>query len=243
MAQTGNFSSTRRKPRIGTLVLVGLFHVALFYGLAKAFAPDFTGAIEEGIVSTFSVTVTAPPEEPPPPDDPQPEPDEGAQGDPGREAVPREVSAPEPPFVVDPSPVPRATSTGTASTSGATESGTGTGAAGTGEGTGSGEGGSGQGGLVAVSPPVKIAGDINASSDYPIPPGGRQARRGHSVTVAMTVGVDGRPSNCRVVSPSPFPESDRITCELAVNRFRFRPATNRAGDPVPATYGWRQRWF
>ncbi len=242
MTEPGNFVSRRRKPRLGTLVLVALFHVLLFYGLAKAFAPDFTGAVEDRVVSTFTVTVTTPEEEPPPPE-PEPEPDEGAQGDPGREAVPREVMAPEPPIVIQPSPMPRATSTGEADTSGAAHRGAGTGAAGTGSGTGSGGSGSGQGGLVPVSDPVKIAGDINSAGDYPIPPGGREIRRGQSVTIAMTVGVDGRASNCRVISPSPDPVADRITCELAVSRFRFRPAVNANGDPVPATYGWRQRWF
>ena len=59
----------------------------------------------------------------------------------------------------------------------------------------------------------------------------------------MTVGTDGRASNCRVTEPSPDPEADRITCRLAVERFRFKPATDAIGNPVPATYGWRQRWF
>lgn len=243
MTEPGTFTSTRRKPRLGTLALIALFHVLLFYGLAKAFAPDFTGSVEDSIVSSFTVTVTAPEKEPPPPPEPEPEPDEGAQGDPGREAVPREIMAPEPPLVLNPSPIPRATSTGDADNSGAAESGTGTGAAGSGTGTGSGGSGSGQGGLVPVTDPVKIAGDINSADDYPTPPGGREVRRGHSVTIAMTVGVDGRASNCRVVRPSPDPVADRITCELAVRRFRFRPAVNANGDPVPATYGWRQRWF
>ena len=62
------------------------------------------------------------------------------------------------------------------------------------------------------------------------------------MTVYMTVGADGRASNCRVVRPSPDREADAIVCRLAEQRFRFRPATDSQGDPVPATYGWRQRW-
>ncbi len=50
----------------------------------------------------------------------------------------------------------------------------------------------GTGGGAAVTRPVKIAGDINDARDFPIPPGGRQVRLGHSVTIAMTVGADGR---------------------------------------------------
>jgi protein TonB len=94
-----------------------------------------------------------------------------------------------------------------------------------------------------VTKPEKIAGDIRSAGDYPVPPGGREARFGQAVTIAMTVGVDGRASNCRVVQPSSDPVADRITCQLAVDRFRFRPATDAKGDPVAATYGWRQTFF
>jgi len=117
------------------------------------------------------------------------------------------------------------------------------GAGGEGEGTGSGRSGSGQGGAPVVSAPVKIAGEIDNAEDYPTPPGGRDIRLGHSVTIYMTVTVDGRAQDCRVVEPSPDPVADRITCDLAEQRFRFQPARNAAGDAVPATYGWRQGWF
>lgn len=114
--------------------------------------------------------------------------------------------------------------------------------AGGGDGPGSGRGGAGQGG-VAVTKPVKIAGEINSASDFPVPAGGRKARFGTSVTVYMIVGTDGRASDCRVVRPSPDPDADAIVCRLAEQRFRFRPATDSEGNPVPATYGWRQEWF
>ncbi|WP_375289129.1 energy transducer TonB [Qipengyuania sp.] len=242
MSRTGsNFAATRRWPNGWVLAAIVIAHVVAFYGLIRIFAPDAVAGIERTVLSTFSVTVTAPP--PPPPPENQPEPDEGAAGDPGREAVPQPVTAPSPKIPIKPEkPLPRASSTGSANTSGATQSGEGTGAAGNGSGTGSGRGGGGQGGL-AVTKPVKIAGDINSASDFPVPPGGRQARFGTAVTVAMTVRTDGRASNCRVLRPSGDPVADHIVCRLAVERFRFRPATDSAGNPVPATYGWRQEWF
>ncbi len=222
------------------IVAIVLLHLAIFYGLLRAFAPGAVQTVERSVVSAFTVTVTTP-EDPPP--EAEPEPDEGAQGDPGEKAVPKPVSAPTPRQPLPkPEPAPRAASTGTANTSGARDSGQGTGAAGSGLGTGSGRDGSGRGG-VAVTKPVKTSGDINSAADFPIPAGGRQARFGNSVTVAMTVGVDGRASNCRVLRPSADREADAIVCRLAVERFRFRPATNANGDPVPATYGWRQDWF
>lgn len=241
MEQPTRFSQTRRKPKIGTLVLIALLHVVALYALGKAFAPDFTASVERDVLSTFTVTITAPPDEPPPPEN-QPEPDEGAQGDPGKQAVPRPDTAEVPKVrLKQDKPAPRPSSTGTQDTSGARDTGAGTGAAGSGLGTGSGNSGSGQGG-VAVTKPVKIAGDINAARDFPIPPGGREARWGKEVIVYMTVGTDGRASNCRVQRSSVDAEAGQIVCQLALERFRFRPATDSNGNPVPATYGWRQWW-
>ena len=157
--------------------------------------------------------------------------------------MPRAVVAPKPSIVVKPAPpAPRASSTGSANSSGASESGSGTGAGGTGTGTGSGTGGSGQGGGIATRP-VWIGGAINNARDYPTPPGGRQARLGTEVIVKVTVGTDGRASNCSVYRASPDAEADAITCRLVVERLRFKPATDAAGNPVPAPFYWRQRWF
>ena len=100
----------------------------------------------------------------------------------------------------------------------------------------------GQGGGIATQP-VHVGGGINNARDYPTPPGGRQARVGTEVIVRVTVGTDGRASNCSVFRPSPDAEADRITCRLVVERLRFRPATDSAGNPVAAPFYWRQRWF
>lgn len=240
MTDPTGFTRARRRPRLGTLALVALLHVLAIYGLAKAFAPDLTGSVERQVFEAVTVTITAPPEEQP---EPEAEPDAGASGEEGREAVPKEVAAPEPPIPVPrPESAPRASSTGSADASGASESGEGTGAGGAGSGTGSGQGGAGQGGG-AVTRPVHIAGAIDDASDYPIPEGGRAARRGTEVIVRVIVGVDGRASNCTIYRPSPDPEADRITCRLVVERLRFRPATDAQGNPVPAPFYWRQRWF
>lgn len=230
-----------RKLRWGPLVLVGLLHLAVLLGLVRAFAPDLTNAVVEQATSLVTVTITTPPEPAP---SPSPEPaqvDEGAAGDEGKQATPREVTAP-PARIPRPNPAPRASSTGTANQSGAGDQGQGTGAGGVGNGTGSGRFGNGQGGI-PVTKPVKIAGDIQDARDYPVPPGGREVRKGHEVIVFMTVGVDGRARNCRVTQPSPDPEADRITCRLAEERFRFKPAQDAEGNAVAAEYGWRQRWF
>jgi protein TonB len=227
------FTDPRSKPRWGTLLLVGALHLLALALLVRAFAPDFTEQAIERVTALVTVTVTTPPPAP------SPQPSEGAAAEEGRRATPRKAAAPRVPRPLT-VPAPRASSPGPANVSGAGEQGAGAGAGG--EGTGSGRGGGGTGD-VAVTKPVKIAGAIDDARDYPTPPGGRQVRNGHSVTIVMTVGVDGRALDCRVISPSPDPAADRLTCELAVARFRFRPATDAAGHPVPATYGWRQSWF
>ena len=232
----------KSRPRWGLIALLVLLHILAIFGLARIFAPDFTASVIEEATSLVTVTVRTVEETPPPETMPEPQPDEGRAGDEGREAVAREVTAPEPPIrIPNPSPAPRASSTGNANTSGASQQGSGTGAGGSGDGTGAGRGGSGRGGI-PVTRPVKIAGDIRSARDYPVPPGGRETRFGQQVVVYMTVGVDGRASNCRVVEPSNDPVADRITCDLAVERFRFEPARDANGDPVAADYGWRQQW-
>lgn len=243
MATHANFATASRRPRPGTLTLIVLLHVAAIYALAKFLAPQASASVERAVLSTFSVPAEPPPPDPPPPQEPEPEPDSGTAGEQGRKAVPKPVVAPQPKVVIKPAPpAPRASSTGAANTSGARESGTGTGAGGSGTGTGSGNDGSGQGGGIATRPEW-IGGAINNARDYPTPAGGRQARIGTEVIVKVTVGTDGRASDCSVYKPSPDAEADAITCRLVVQRLRFRPALNVAGDPVPAPFFWRQRWF
>jgi protein TonB len=241
MSTNPRFETRPRRPSWPLVAVIVLLHVAALYGLARALAPDFTAGVEREVVSAFTVTVTAPPD-PPPPEN-RSEPDEGAQGDPGREAVAQPVTS-QPPKVrlKEDAPLPRAASTGTAARSGAAAQGEGTGAAGTGLGTGSGLAGSGRGG-VAVTKPVHISGSIDNARDFPVPPGGRAARRGTQVIVRVTVGTDGRARDCTIYRPSPDPEADRITCALVESRLGFRPATDSGGNPVAAPFYWRQQWF
>ncbi|HEY6814553.1 MAG TPA: hypothetical protein VI168_03340 [Croceibacterium sp.] len=227
--------ASSRRPRWGTLLAVGLLHLAALAGLVRVFAPDFTARVVERATTLATVTITAPPEPPAPPES-----DTGPAGEEAPEAAAREVSAPKAPLA-RPSPVPRAASTGSENLAGGGEQGAGTGAGDLGAGSGSGSAGSGQGN--AARPLELIAGRIDDARDYPTPPGGRRVRRGHDVVIELEVGTDGRVGACRVTDPSPDPEADAITCRLATERFVFRPRLNAAGEPVTGTYRWRQRWF
>lgn len=241
MAGEGAYVAKRKRLSWPLVAVIALLHVAALYGLARALAPDLTAAVERQGVSAFTITAS-PPSDPPPPEN-QSEPDEGAQGAPGREAVAKPVSAQPPKVrVKQDAAAPRASSTGTASQSGAAAAGDGTGAAGSGFGTGSGNSGSGRGGI-SVSKPVHISGRIDNARDFPVPPGGREARKGTQVIVRVIVGTDGRARDCTVFRASPDPQADRITCQLVESRLGFRPAMDAAGNPVAAPFYWRQQWF
>ncbi len=224
--------------RLGVIALVALLHLLALGALIRAFAPDFTAQAVKTVVSTFTVTITAPP---PPEPAPQPSP-AGAAGEAGRKTVPREARAPKPRVEIARSPAPVASSSGSADSSGARETGAGAGAGGTGSGTGAGSGGSGTGGGLA-SKPVHVSGRIDNARDFPLPPGGREARIGKAVILALTISPDGRAAACRIYRSSGLPETDAVTCRLAMERLRFRPATNAAGDPVSATFYWQQKFF
>ncbi|NBW76519.1 MAG: hypothetical protein EBR34_12080 [Sphingomonadaceae bacterium] len=227
-----------RRVKLGVIVLVALLHLAAILALIRAFAPDFTAQVAQTIARTLTVTITAPP----PPPEPRPEPKPaGAAGEAGKKAVPREVKAEQPKVAIAKAPAPRASSTGSADTSGARDAGSGTGAGGSGTGTGSGAGGSGQGG--GASKPVHISGRIDRAADFPIPPGGREERIGKAVILALTISPEGRATSCRIYKSSGLPETDEVTCRLARERLRFKPALNAAGEPVAGTFYWQQKFF
>lgn len=209
------------------MVMAGVL-AALVYG----FAPGLPRQIAQAALR--AVAFTAPPAPKPPPPAPA-KTAAGASGAAGRKAVARPVTASQ--SLTKPITAPLAAATGNAETSGARAAGAGSGAAGPGQGPGSGAGGYGAG---AGTKAVKLSGEIE-ERDYP--KAGRAVRLGHSVTVVLSVGADGRVNACRVHSPGPDPEADAITCRLAQQRFRFKPATDAFGNPVPSQVGWRQNWF
>ena len=243
------FAERTRPPwraRAGVAAVVLLLHAAVIVALVQAFAPRLGSAVVARAVSAFDVPLEPAPPEPSPTPSPKapspavaPEP-EGAAAPEGRKATPREVSAPKADLRLSELVAPPVAGTGNADSAGAAEQGTGTGAGGLGQGTGSGTAGSGTGGGGA-SKAVKIAGDINSARDYP--KASRELRLGSAVTLALTVNTAGRVAGCKVLRPSRDPEADRITCRLATERFRFRPATDAQGNPVVSVFGWQQRWF
>ena len=256
MDEAQGFSDASRRPSLPVLAGIVLLHVALFYGLIQALAPNLVSLDSGPSFSAFELSV--PPSPTPTPEQtstaaPAPGPPDqqaGDEGDPGERAVASAVTAPQPPIPLPSrSAAPRAASTGTATRSGAADAGDGTGAAGdgtgaAGDGLGTGAGGAGQGGGgggIATGP--SLSRSITNVSQFPIPPGGRQARVGTRTNVMLDVSAQGRVTGCRVTRSSGFPETDAKVCELAYDQIRFEPARDAAGNPLPSRFHYQQRFF
>ena len=80
---------------------------------------------------------------------------------------------------------------------------------------------------------------LDPRRDFPIPEGGRQARFGTSVTVIFTVTTDGRARECSVAQTTADAATTALVCGLVMDKIRFNPARNSAGDAVEARYGYR----
>lgn len=225
------------RTRAWLLLAVALLHVGLGFAVMSGLASRAIG-LSQSPSPPQAYNVTLDPPKPPPSPVPTSQP-AGAEGASAKKAKPKTVVAPPARIPNKAATAAPAAATGDATRSGANAAGAGTGGGASGLGTGG--GGNGEGWGAGGSRAVKIAGDITATRDYPART--RDARIGTQVVVVLTVGTDGRVHGCRIHQPSPDAEADGTTCRLAVQRFRFRPATDRAGNPIASEFGWRQRWF
>lgn len=217
-----------RRRKVQIALVVALLHLLVGYGLLRAFAPHAITQASEVVFSAFNV---APPQPRPPPPPPPPKGDGGDAGEAGKKA-----GRPEPRLPVAKPSGKLGVADGKGNSTQGEGEGTST------QGAGPGAGGDGAGPSCTPRPrPVKIAGDISSTRDFPR--ASLDLVMGHSVTVAVTVGTDGRARSCRINRASPDPNADRIVCRLVEERFRFEPALNARCEPVSMTYGWNQRWF
>ncbi len=226
------------RDRALAIALAIAFHLGVLWVVIHGFGgvPALLGKAEPPFTTrTFDVPLD-PPKPAPEPTAPDPA---GASGEEGRKAVAKAVVA-KARVPAKPIPAPPVAATGNDVRSGAAAQGQGTGGGGEGVGTGSGASGNGAGGGLARKA-EKVAGDIRSTRDYPART--RAERIGKRVVILLTVGTDGRVTACKVWRASGVPEADEVTCKLATERFRFRPAIDAQGWPVEATYGWEQRWF
>jgi periplasmic protein TonB len=96
---------------------------------------------------------------------------------------------------------------------------------------------------VKTVPPRSATGDLQGlfrGDDYP-QSAIRFDEQG-SVTVRLTVGPNGRVSDCNVTSSSGSRALDSATCRILQSRARFTPARDNLGNPTTDTVSQRIRW-
>ena len=230
----------RRTEQGRAAAAVALIHVALGYALIFGLGVDFRRTIEAPL---RIISIAIPP--PPAPEPSVPAPvrrteREGRAAPPSLKARPTPVVAPrrERRSPIAAAPQPKPAPTGSAVTAGASIPGTGTGAGGRGSGAGSGGGGSGTGGGGA-----RRAQRISGSFDYSDHPDRGLTDRVETVAVRFLVGADGRVRDCAVTRSSGNPRVDSTTCRLIEQRFRYRPATDAGGNPVPSVVSTIFSWI
>lgn len=218
----------RAKAALGAVLVNGALGLAFLTGLALR----HDERRREAPLETFDVTVPPPPPEvavEPKPDSPKPEP-EGAAG---RKAS--QVAAPPTPLPT-PQPAPERPSTGSAATSGNADRGSGPGAGGTGSGSGGGGAGSGGG----IGSEARLLGGNRArlpsSLLRTIP-----QERGYA-HLLLSVGPAGRVTGCDVLTSSGFAAIDQALCAVMVQRSRWQPARDRAGEPITVQVRYTATW-
>jgi protein TonB len=98
----------------------------------------------------------------------------------------------------------------------------------------------GSGGHVGLATgPIQIAGNID-DRDYP--PAAMNERAQGTVLFRFIVRLDGHISDCAIERSSGNRRLDDITCRVALQRFRFRPALDAAGRPVSSQVHGEQIW-
>ena len=201
--------------RIWSIVLVAILHALLGYAFVTGLAYKFVKQAAEDL-KTFEVQEEAPPPEEPPPEQPKATP------------PPPPITSP-PPLVnvpVRPSPVVIQPP-------------------------------------VQVQPPPQITtppppppppppqrvepararsnlGSYFSDADYPAA-AQRNEEQG-TTAVALTVGPDGRVTDCRVTSSSGSATLDAATCNILRRRARFTPARGSDGNPTSDNTTTRIRW-
>jgi protein TonB len=74
------------------------------------------------------------------------------------------------------------------------------------------------------------------------PPSAQREGAEGRVVAKLTVGTDGRVTECVVTTSSNNRALDDTTCRIAKARVRFSPALDNAGNPITSSYTLPVRW-
>ncbi len=215
--------------RIVAIIIVALVHIALGYALITGLAYEAATKLVERVTT---IDVEEPPPPPPPPEEEPPPPEPQQQ-----QTAPPPPVAPPPPINIAPAPPPIRTQTNIPPPAPP---------------------------ALRIPPPAPVAPPAPPAPP-PAPPApskargaspdnqGRWARQIQdnyprsaerageegSVGVRVTIGADGRVSNCTVTSSSGSSALDSGACDGMRRYARFNPALDRAGNPITDTYSTR----
>ena len=201
------------------IVVVCLIVAGVGYAFVTGLAVDFAKKVN----TKLNVFDVAPPPPPPPPDEPPPPPPDQSLPPPPVVSPPPivQTNAPPPPIttVATPPPVYRPTPTAPPPSPPAPPP------------------------APRVSQAAGLKGNpgnfFNADS---YPPGALRAQAQGRVVARLTVGTDGRVTDCSVSSSSGNDDLDSTTCRIAKSRVRFSPAKDDSGNPIQSSYTLPVRW-
>ena len=203
--------------KITALIVVAVLHVIVGYGLVSGLAYEAYQKVKE-VTSAVNIEEEKPPEEPPPP--------------------PPKQDTPPPPIVAPPPAITLITQAPQIQT-------------------------------VAVAPPPAPAPVFVTAAPPPPPPPPpkvqpknatpkgnpgnwatandypsralREEREG-STGFRVSIGTDGKVTDCQVTRSSGSPDLDQATCDNIRRRARFTPATDGEGNPSAGSYASTVRW-
>jgi protein TonB len=204
--------------RTAAIIIVALIHIALGYALVTGLAYNVIKATAEKM-KTFDVED----EPPPPPEEPPPPPEQNTPPPPQVVAPPPIVrtNTVAPPIIstpVAPPPVitPRAAPAPPAP---------------------------------PAPPPPRVSQAAKAKSnlasyfsDDDYPPAAQRNEEQGTTAVRLSIGTDGRVTDCSVTASSGSTTLDNATCNILRRRARFTPAKDQAGNPITDSTTTRIRW-
>ena len=202
--------------RTAAIIIVALIHIALGYALVTGLAYNVIKKAAEDL-KTFDVED----EPPPPPEEPPPPPEQNTPPPPQVVAPPPIVrtNTVAPPIISTPvAPPPVITPRRTARAARAAAP-------------------------PRVSQAARAKGNLPglfSTDDYP-QSAIRNEEQG-TTAVRLSIGTDGRVTDCTITASSGSTALDSATCNILRRRARFTPAQDQAGNPISDTYSQRIRW-
>lgn len=204
--------------KITALIVVAILHVAVGYALVTGLAQEAFKKVKE-VTSAVNIEEEKPPEEPPPPPPPK------------ENTPPPPIVAPPPPISFN-APAPQVQTVNEAPPMPAPPAPVALPAP------------------PAAPPPPRFTpkaavpkgqpGNWATSNDYP----SRALREEREGTTGfrVTIGPDGKVTDCQITRSSGSPDLDEATCSNVRRRARFQPATDGEGQPTTGSYSNSIRW-